>query len=50
MATNIRIVATVFPTIALVLGVLVVLAGRVEGWLLILLGAVFQLLWLGSRR
>lgn len=47
---NITVVAKVFPTIALVLGFYRIVTGNSDGWFLVILGAIFQFLWLQGRR
>jgi hypothetical protein len=47
MAVNIKVIATVFPVIALVLGLLLIVSGNSDyGWDSIMIGAAFYLLYL----
>ena len=46
MAVDIKVIATVFPAIALVLGFFLIASGNRDGWNFVLVGAVFQALYL----
>jgi hypothetical protein len=47
MTINIKVIATFFPIIALILGFLLIVSGNSDyGWDLIMIGAAFPLLYL----